>query len=82
MVASKDTLNPTPVGGWVFSTPYYKIAITPKINDPCEPTFGDFSYYLHANLIYDKHLRDLLDPKTGPKYIQYGFAAFLSLKVL
>ena len=44
MVASKDTLNPTPLGGGgVFHPPYRKIAITPKINDPCEPKLGDFS---------------------------------------
>ena len=46
-------INPTPVhGGGVLSTPYQKIAIAPKINDPCKPKLGDFSYISMTNTPY------------------------------
>ena len=75
MVASKDTLNPTHVGGGrVFSTPYHKIAITPEINYPCELTFGDFSYISMTNTPI---------PFRTPKQAKNrGFQHFLSSDVL
>ena len=71
----KPTRNPNVSPSHVLNpTPYRKMAITPKNNDPKEPKLCDFSYIS----IYDKPSHTLLGAQNGKKGV---FIAFLLLAV-